>query len=380
MLPFFYTVKNLQREPGRTVQIILGAFAVVLLVMLSLSFDSSMNRMLDSTGNPNNVILLSTGSTESLQRSSIPGEASTVAAATPGVVKGDRPRVSTEVHCMTPVIFPGGQKGRAYIRGIGPEAFTVHDTVRLTDGRLPKPGEILVGELTYHALGVDKADVALGKTITLGGAKFRISGHFAAPNTRYESEIWGDRSDILALTKRENPSCVIATTEGKGAKALQNLAFRRSDLELAAVSETKYYEDLAKFFGPIVTITWLSALLVAIGALFGGFNTLYAAFGSRTRELAALQAMGFTRMNIFCSLLIEALLSCMLGTLLACVLCVFIFSDATISLSAGTLTLHFDAATLIYGMLTGVGLGLIGAALPAWSCLRVTLPTALRSI
>lgn len=381
MLPFSYTVKNLQRDPSRTVQIILGAFAVVLLVLLAVSFDTGMTRMLGATGNPNNIILVGAGALESLERSTIPAETAPLVAATAGVVKiGSQPAVSTEVHYMAPLTLENSQEAKGYFRGVGPESLLVHDTVRLTEGKFPKPGEIIVGALAYRALGVPKDTLATGKKIKVGTAQFTVAGQFAAPDTRFESELWGDRSDLLALTKRENPSCVIALTEGRGATELEILSMRRSDLELATQSEAGYYAGLAKFFGPIVTITWISALLVALGAVFGGFNTLYAAFGSRTRELAALQAMGFSRTSIFLSLLTEALLACMLGTLIACVLVVFILSGATIPLSAGTLTLRFDAATLFIAIGTGIGLGIAGAALPAWNCLRVDLPKALRSI
>lgn len=381
MLPFSYTAKNLQRDVSRTIQIVLGAFAVVLLVLLAVSFDTGMTRMLGATGNPNNVILVGAGALESLERSTIPAETAPLVAACPGVVSvGGHPAVSTEVHYMAPVTLDDGSEARAYFRGVGAESLLVHDSVRLAEGRMPQPGTIMVGALAYRSLGVPQEALEVGKAISVGTARFVITGKFVAPDTRFESEIWGDKSDLLALTKRDNPSCVIALTEGDGAAELEVMAARRSDLELAVESEADYYAGLARFFGPIVTITWISALLVAVGAVFGGFNTLYAAFGSRTRELAALQAMGFSRGSIFLSLLTESLMACMLGTLMACVVAVFILSGMTIPLSAGTLTLRFDAPTLFIAIGAGVGLGTLGAALPAWNCLRVDLPKALRSI
>lgn len=381
MLPFSYTVKNLQRDPSRTIQVVLGAFAVVLLVLLSVAFDTSMTKMLGATGSPDNTIMVGASALESLERSTIPAETTALVAASNSVVQiGGQPAVSTEIHYMAPIITDEGNETRAYFRGISAESLLVHDSVRLTEGRLPAPGEIIAGVLAYRSLGVSKDQFELGKHIKVGTASFKIVGKFAAPNTRFESELWGDRSDLLALTKRENPSCVIAKTKENGATELSILAMRRSDLELAAESEAGYYAGLAQFFSPIVTITWISAMLVALGAMFGGFNTLYAAFGSRTRELAALQAMGFSRISIFISLLTEALLSCLLGTLAACIFAVFILSGTTLPLSAGTITLAFEPSTLFTAIGTGFILGCLGSALPAWNCLRVDLPKALRSI
>lgn len=375
MLPFTYTIRNLAREPQRTLQIVLGSLGVVLPILIALAFDASMSSLLRATGDPRNIIILSRDSTESLQRSSIPGESQGEVAAQSGVAA-----TSPEVHLMTPVTTAQGTQGRAYLRGVLPGALAVHERVQLTHGRFPRAGEVMVGELAHHALHLPPASLQPGEKLIIGGQAFTISGTFAAPGTRYESELWCEKNDTLALTNRDRLSCIIARADATGARRLEHLAFRRSDLELSALPEPKYYETLSAFFRPIATISWLCALLIAAGALFGGFNTLYAAFGARTKELAALRAIGFSRWSIFSSLITESMLACLTGTLFACALAVFVIEGITISLSAGTLSLHFSLHTLLVGIGTGGLLGFLGAALPAWQCLRTSLPTALRSI
>lgn len=375
MLPFTYTARNLAREPLRTLQIMLGALGVVFPIMAALAFDAGMSRLLQATGDPQNIIVLSRDSTESLQRSSIPGETQGEVAAQKGVAA-----TSPEVHIMTPLATENGLQGRAYVRGVLPEALAVHSRVQLTAGRFPRAGEVMLGALAGRALHLPVEELLPGKKLRIGGQLFTISGTFAAPGTRYESELWCEKNDALALTNRDKLSCVIARADTNGARSLEHLAFRRSDLELSALPEPRYYETLGAFFRPIATISWLCALLIAAAAMLGGFNTLYAAFGARTRELAALRAIGFRRRSLMVSLLIESLLTCLTGTLLACTLAVFVVEGVNISLSAGTLALHFDLCTLLVGIGAGALLGILGAAVPAWQCLRVPLPTALRSV
>ena len=375
MFPFSYTVRNLAREPLRTLQIVLGALGVVFPIMAALTFDVGMRQLLSATGDPQNIIVLSRDSTESLQRSSIPGESQGEVAAQNGVAA-----TSPEVHIMAPVRTANTRAGRAYVRGVLPGAMAVHRRVQLTAGRFPRAGEVMAGALAHRALHLPPAALRPGEVLHIGGQPFTISGLFAAPGTRYESELWCEKNDALALTNRDRLSCVIARADAVGARQLERLAFRRSDLELSALPEPRYYESLGAFFRPIATISWLCALLIAAGALFGGFNTLYAAFGARTKELAALRAIGFSRGSLFISLITESLLSCLSGTLLACILAVFVVEGISISLSAGTLTLHFGAGALLAGIGAGALLGIIGAALPAWRSLRVPLPTALRSM
>jgi ABC-type antimicrobial peptide transport system permease subunit len=126
-------------------------------------------------------------------------------------------------------------------------------------------------------------------------------------------------------------------------------------------------------------MTWLTAGLIAAGAVFGGFNMLYAAFASRIRELATLQAIGFTRTAVFISLVQESLLATLTGTLCAAFAAVWILEGQTIYFSIGTFSLQMSAGVVLTGLLTGLLLGILGSIPPAIRCLGASLPSSLRS-
>jgi ABC-type antimicrobial peptide transport system permease subunit len=125
-------------------------------------------------------------------------------------------------------------------------------------------------------------------------------------------------------------------------------------------------------------MTWITAGLIAAGALFGGINTLYAAFASRVREMATLQAIGFSRASLLLSLVQESTLACLSGALVASLLAVFLLDGRTIPFSIGSFTLEIGPAAAITGIVTGLLLGLIGALPPAIRCLKPSLHSALR--
>jgi putative ABC transport system permease protein len=154
---------------------------------------------------------------------------------------------------------------------------------------------------------------------------------------------------------------------------------QRNDLELSAIREDNYYDKLSTFYQPIKVMTWVTAALVAAGALFGGLNTLYAAFAARIREMATLQSIGYTRKALFVSLIQESLLATLTGTLVAFVLAYFILDGLAVPFSIGTFTLTMTPSVLIVGLITGVLLGTIGTLPPAIRCLAPSLPSALRS-
>jgi putative ABC transport system permease protein len=126
-------------------------------------------------------------------------------------------------------------------------------------------------------------------------------------------------------------------------------------------------------------MTWLTAGLVAAGAVFGGFNMLYAAFAARIRELATLQAVGFRRRAILLSLVQESMLATLLGTLLASFLAVTFLEGINVPFSIGTFRLLLPTHVLALGLGVGIVLGAIGALPPAARCLGAPLPVALRS-
>jgi ABC-type antimicrobial peptide transport system permease subunit len=382
LLPFTYATRNLLRDVPRFIQKTVGSGIVVFLVFAAGMFNQGMDSMLRSTGSPQNVILLSAGSEESVERSEIAVQVETLAAAG---IRGIEQQMGTaavsgEVHFMGQVIPASYPPAQALLRGVTPAAFMVHREVRIIEGDFPSSGEILVGRLAHHALDIPGEALTIGSELAFEGQTFTVAGVFEAPGTVMESELWLDRNDLMTLTQRDSLSCAVVRLESPSGFSTADLfSKQRLDLELRAIRESNYYENLSGFYGPIRAMTWVTAALIAAGAVFGGFNMLYAAFASRIRELATLQAIGYTRIAIFISLLQESLLATLSGTLLAAFTAVFLLEGQTVHFSMGTFYLSLSGSVISMGLLTGLCLGILGMIPPAIRCLGAPLPSALRS-
>jgi len=381
MLPLSYAIRNLMRDPSRLLQTVGGAALVVFLVMAAAAINHGMSGVLSASGSERNAILLGAGSEESIQRSEIVERVPGIAAAAVRGVESrfGRPAVSTEIHYMTWLERPDGIRGQALLRGVEPEVLLVQPGVRITHGRFPRSGEVMAGRLAWRKLGFEETDLEPGRRVSFDGTEMVVSGVFGAPGTVMESEVWATLGDIRMLAQRETVSCVVLRLESPDDFAEADLfSTQRLDLELAALRESDYYAALAQFFRPLRVMTWATAFLIALGALFGGLNTLYAAFASRVRELATLQAIGFTRSAILLSLIQESLLACMAGTLLASLLALVLLEGMNVPFSIGTFTLSITPGIALGALITGVLLGVLGALPPAIRCLRPALPVALR--
>lgn len=382
MLPFTYAVRNLFRSKARLLQTIGGSALVVLLVMAAVAINDGMKRVLSASGSPNNVILVGAGSEESIQRSEVADRTGGIAeASVPGIAETLGVRaVSSEIHYMNYLDLGDGSRRQAMFRGVTPQALRVHPEVRVIAGTFPAAGQLMVGRLAWRKLGLAEADLKPGTRVVLDGQEMTISGTFAAPGTVLESELWATLGDLRVLAKRDTISCVVLRFDDPADFAEADLfAKQRLDLELSALRESDYYARLSSFFKPLRAMTWITAGLIAAGALFGGVNTLYAAFASRVREMATLQAIGFGRGALLTSLVQESTLACLCGTLLASVAALLLLDGRTVPFSIGAFTLEIGPGVALTGILTGLFLGLLGALPPAIRCLKPALPVALRS-
>ncbi|MFT7303741.1 MAG: putative ABC transport system permease protein [Akkermansiaceae bacterium] len=381
MLPFTYALRNLFRDPSRLAQTVGGSALVVLLLIAAVALNQGMDSVLSASGSAKNVILLGKGSEESIERSEV-GIAAESAAATS--ISGIQSKlgvaaISGEITYQAPLKTESGIEEPALLRGVLEQALLVHTTVSLLEGSFPGPGEAMVGHLAHRMLGVDEEELVVGKNLYFGETAVRISGRFSAPGTVLESEIWFDRNDLASLTQRDSLSSITLRLDRVDMDEVELFTFQRNDLELSAIREDQYYEKLSIFYKPIQVMTWVTAALVSAGAIFGGLNTLYAAFAARIKEMATLQSIGYTRTALFVSLIQESLLATLTGTLLAFILAYFLLDGRTVPFSIGTFTLTLTPTVIVSGLVTGILLGSIGTLPPAMRCLLPSLPKALRS-
>lgn len=384
-LPFDYAVRNLGRSPGRLIGLIFGGMSVVLLVVAASAFVQGMRRSMSVVPGNRNVILLGAGSEESVERSQI---STAVNSQIVSGIRGIRellgiPFVSPEVH-MALEISRGKQEPsdyRAVFRGVTPTAFLVHLQVEIVEGRPPRPGhgEIMVGNLAAEKIGIQEEDLASGQTIWFDNRGWKIVGRFRAPGTVMAGEIWIPLQDLQVSAKRNSLSCVVLTLDRAEFVDVDAWTKMRLDLELAAISEADYYSALQRFYGPIQSMVWITAGLMALAGLLGGLSTIYAAFASRTRELAMLRSLGFKRRVIFFSILQESLLVSCSGGLLACLVSRQLFDGIAVRFSMGVFQLSVNFSAISHGLLTGLLVGLLGAIPPAFQCLRLNIPEALKS-
>jgi len=387
LLPFEYAFRNLGRSRLRLVASLAGSALVVLLILASAGFVRGMQKTLTShAGLNDNIMILGVGSEEGVERSQIDASVETIAAASiPGLKEAAGVLfVSPEIHMALPVREDTSSETdrQAVMRGVRPVAFLVHSEVEIAEGRPPRPGEdeLLVGSLAATRLGLPNERLALGRTLRFDNRDWTIVGRFRAPNTVMDAEIWLPLVDLQVATKREaSLSCVVVSLGTASFADVDLFAKSRLDLEITAIPERDYYASIAAFYRPIRIMILVTASLIALGAVLGGLNTMYAAFAARVREVGTLQALGFTRAAIVTNLTQESVFASACGALIGAALGLLLLDGLAVRFSMGAFALTLDAPVMLAGLLGGLGVGLVGAIPPSVRCLRLPITEALKS-
>ncbi len=382
LIPWDYAARNLGRNRLRLVLSLGGCVLVSLLVLAAASFVRGMDQSLRLSGTGKNVLLIGAGSEESLERSEIGNNVASIVSAS---VDGIKTRlgvafVSAEVQMAAIVhMQKDAAAGElALFRGVTPSAFLVHPQARIIEGRMPGPYELLVGKLSAARMGVAASALDVGKQIWFDGRPWTVSGKFEAPHTVMEAELWTPLKDLQIATRRDNVSTVVLTLDDAEFDDVDAFCKSRLDLELVAVRESDYYSKLEKFYAPVKGIVWTTALLVALGGLFGGLNTMYAAFAARSRELGMLQCLGYSRTALIVSMMQESLLIAVAGGLAAVALGFVLLDGLAVRVTMGAFGLSVDAPAVSFALAGALALGIAGALPPAWGTLRMPIAEALK--
>ena len=155
-------------------------------------------------------------------------------------------------------------------------------------------------------------------------------------------------------------------------------------LQVQAQRESAFYAGQATMLTTVLTALGIMITSVmAVGAVFGAVNTMYAAVSSRTPEIAVLLTLGFPPRSVLASFLAEsaaiALLGGVVGGLLALPINGIVTSTTNwASFSEVAFAFRVTPGLLLAGATFAVVMGLVGGFFPAWRAARLQVVQALR--
>jgi ABC-type antimicrobial peptide transport system permease subunit len=388
-IPVVYSLRSVAVRKGSSAMAIGGITLVVVVFVTLLSLAAGFRKVVETSGSPQNVIVLRKGADAELQ-SQVMRDAARVIGELPIVAEeGGRKLVIVESVLIVSRPKVGGGEVNVTIRGAARLASEVHADIQLTQGRWFTPGssEAVIGVGLARRL----QDVGIGQTMTIGRNTWHIVGLFEAGGSALESELWMDGDLLQSAFRRDNVfQSVLFRAAGSASEAAERLnKLTESDLRLRSVqalTEKEYYQKQAKLMADLITVLGgLLTTIMSIGAIVGAMNTMYAAVSQRKREIGCLLAMGFTPEAIWLAFMVESLMLAALGAALGCTVSLVFHGMKTgmtnwATFSETAFEFLVTPEILVTATVLSLLMGIIGGALPAFRAARMKVVEALRRV
>lgn len=384
-IPVSYNIRNLRLRLGATMMTALGIALTVAVAVFIMALLSGLKQAFVSSGDPLNVLVLRKGSQSELQ-SGVDRESFQTIKYLPGIAKdkSGEPLVSGED--VVVIVIPrqdGTGETNVTVRGMSAAGFELRPNIKLVEGRWFNGGqrEIVVS----RSIGKRFRNTALGDELFFGKGKWKVVGVFDAGETASSSEIWADVNQMASDFDRSAAfsSVLVHATDPVAAQALKNRMNDDQRLLLDAFMERDYYAEQTKSGAPIQFVGTIVAIVMAVGSCFAAMNTMYAAVAYRSREIATLRILGFSRPSIITSFVVESVLLALLGAALGLIL-MLPFNGLTtgtgnqLTFSETVFSVHITLGVTITAILFAVTMGLLGGMAPAWHASRREILAALR--
>ncbi len=271
-----------------------------------------------------------------------------------------------------------------FVRGVDADRLEqVHSIVKLKSGRMfhPLSREVIVGAV----LAEKYPHMREGGLVKIGKVEWKIVGVFEAQGGAFESILYTDRQDLKTQLKLTRDFSVTAKVESPQALRMIVEGLEQDKrVSLRARAEQAYYSDQSQTGKQMAILAYIVSLIMAVGAVFGAVNTMYAAVAGRSREIGTLRALGFQQSQILKAFFLECLVLSILGGFVGCIL------------GLATAGAHFDlpeqgvgllrVRAIPTGNLLGGGMafailmGAIGGYFPARAASKLEIVQALRKI
>ncbi len=383
-LPVSYNVRSLWVRRKVTLLAVGGIALVVAVLIVLVAMAMGFRIALAATGAIDNAIVTQRGSTGELT-SGIGRDAANVVSLDPRVARDaqGRPLASPELVVVAGVPARAGHRPiNVLVRGVTPMAFAVRQGITIAEGRSFTPGlnEIIVGrQARDRATGLE-----IGRTLRLQRRDWRIVGIFRANNSGFESEIWGDYHATAGAFNRGGYQSVTVRLTDRATLAAYNADLTRNPrMQVEAVQERQYYENQSgQVSGALLALAIFVALVMGVGAVFGAMNTMYAIVAARTREIGTLRALGFSRLSILVSFVIESTSLALVGGALGCVLALpangITSAAGGVNFSEIAFAFKITPGAIVTGMILALLIGIAGGLLPSVRAARMPITVALR--
>ena len=386
-IPLVYNIRSVINRPVSTALTALGIGLVVAVFVAMLALANGFAAALVGTGSTDNVIVLRRGADTELS-SGIGRDAVSIISSFPHIAAGTdgKPLVSPETYVVINLPRVGDDTlaiANVVARGVNDRAFEVRRNIVVTEGKRFESGksEICVGNKLVGRF----LNTGVGQVMRFASRDWTVVCHFTAAGSSFESEIWGENEQFQGVFRGNVfQSATFRLKDAKGFEEAKRALQADQRIQVDAHEEYTFYAQQSELLGAILKfLAIMVTSIMAVGAVFGAVNTMYATVSSRTPEIAVLLTLGFKPRSVLASFLAESAVIAFIGGLIGCVLALpmnGVVTSTTNWASFSELAFAFTVTPklLLEGLIFSVVMGVVGGFFPARRASKMPVVQALR--
>ena len=383
-------ISTLGQRVGSSAVIVVGIAGVVGVLVAMLAMAEGYAETLRKTGSLDTAIVLR-GASAAEVMSVLDRDSVVQIVQTAGIARDAKGEPLASPESVVAANLPlkdatGDDEGSVQLRGVGAQAWAVRPQVHIVDGRRFTPGlrELIVGRGAARQF----AGLVPGHEIRLGSQTWTVAGVFASGDA-LESEIWGDANVVAETYERGSSrnSVTVRLADAPAFAAFKSALEANPQLKIDASTTLDYFSKQSEGTATVIRIIGIVVgTIMAIGAMFGALNTMFAAVAARAREIATLRAIGFAGLPVVVAILLETMLLALIGGVIGGAAAWLLFNGYGAStLAAGSVgklsfELHVTAGVLWQGLKWALAIGFIGGLFPAVRAATMPVTAALREL
>ena len=372
-------IRSLKQRPWASLVVVVGMACVIGVLLSMLSLTEGMMDAYDKTGDPGRALVVSTGA-QGEGNSSIPRDKARLIMDAPGIAKAPdgSPLADAGLNTGIPVYRLSGRQTYNNLRGFGPKGVMLRPEFHIVSGRMFRPGtrELIVGVLAKTQF----KGMNVGDKVILPDGEWPIVGSYTTGDL-LDGQLVGDTETVMkALRKTTYNSVLVRLTAPSAYSTFKGALTTNPALSVDPYLQTEWYKKIgANTFAFFKVIAYGIGIILAIGALFGCLNTMYAAVAARAREIATLRAIGYGAFPVALSVILEAVVLSVTGALIGAGIAWALYDGADGSF--GTNVFKYAVSPSLFGlaMVWAVAVALLGGLLPSIRAARRPVVEALRA-
>jgi len=371
--------RSLKQRPWASLVVVVGMACVIGVLLSMLSLTEGMLEAYDKTGDPSRALVVSTGALGE-GNSNIARDKARLIMDAPGIAKAPdgSPLADAGMNTGVPVYRLNGRQAYNNLRGFGPKGVMLRPEFHIVSGRMFHPGtrELIVGV----AAKTQFKGMTVGDKVILPDGEWPIVGSYSTGDL-LDGQLVGDTETVMkAVRKTAYNSVLVRLTSPAAFPAFKAALTTNPALAVEPYLQREWYKKIgADMFNFFKVLAYGIGIILAIGALFGCLNTMYAAVAARAREIATLRAIGYGAFPVAISVILEAVILSVTGAAIGAAIAWALYDGADSAFGSNVFKLSVSPALFGLALIWAVAVALLGGLLPSIRAARRPVVEALRA-